>query len=226
MSKHKSFKDLSQTEKRKLWRFYAQRTAKRRKLEKDVARFTTMLQINRGATISRSNLRLINIELRKIVKLPYNWTDEDLRRARETLNILSKRYLEQPFYALPDNQATVMTEIKAMLDSTKLSTKARVDILYKLLKSEVTELYLHPKYEPKPTAENALLYLTQEMGHAVPSWFNKALINLIRRNYKNEDYKKIVKDLRKAIQVDHMNENSNADLQAALDKETEGDIML
>ena len=219
MEKYIKFRDLPQEEKRKRWHYYNKRAAKRKQFEKDVAKFTTTLQTSRSSTLNRNHLALINMELRKMVKLPYNWTDEDLQRAREMLNKLSKKYLQKPFYVLPEDQTSVMREVKNLLDSTKLDTKTRVNILYELLKSEVAELYLHPDGEPEPTAENALLYLTQDMGHAVPPWFNKALIALIRRNYKNEDYLKITKELRQAIQLDHMKETDGAVLQAALEKE-------
>ena len=212
------FKDMSDEEKKKYWREHTKRSAKRNRLKKEIAEFATTLQTRRGYGLDKKAIMLVNDQLKEIVNLRYKWTDKDLERARRTLNELSKKYLQQPFYKIPSDKATVMTECLSILDKTDMDTAARVDVLYDLLQREVQKLYLHGADNMDGTPKNALLFLTQDMQYTMPQWFHKALIKLLEEKYKGKDFTEFMKEIRNTMQMDRMHRNFKTDAQAALDK--------
>lgn len=217
------FKDMTDEEKKKYWIEHNKRSRNLRKLKNEVAQFVTLLQSRRGANMNEKAMLLVNMELREVYPLKPGWKNKDLERARKTIDKLSRKYLNQPFYKIPNDKATVMTECLGVLDKTKLDTQARVDVLYELLRLEAEKLYLHEGDAQDPTAHNALLFLTQDLKDTVPAWFNKALFNLIKEKYGNRDYRQVMKDLRTALQTDFMDRNVAQRMQAAIDEESRGD---
>ena len=212
------FKDMTNEEKKKYWIEHKKRSAKRRRLKNEIAEFTTTLQTRRGYGLDKKAIILVNEQLRQIVNLPYKWTDKDLERARRTLNELSKKYLQHPFYKISSDKATVMTECLSILDKTDMDTAARVDVLYDLLQMEVQKLYLHGADNMDGTPKNALLFLTQDMQYTIPQWFHKALIELLEEKYKGRDFTEFMKEIRNKMQMDKMHRSFKATAQAALDK--------
>lgn len=213
------FKDMTDEEKKKYWIEHNKRSIKRRRLKNEIAEFATTLQTRRGYGLDKKAIMLVNDQLKEIVNLRYKWTDKDLERARRTLNELSKKYLQQPFYKIPSDKATVMTECLSILDKTDMDTAARVDVLYDLLQMEVQKLYLHGADSMEPTPKNALLFLTQDMQYTMPQWFHKALIKLLEEKYKGKDFTEFMKEIRNTMQMDRMHRNFKTDAQAAIARE-------
>ena len=210
---------MTDEEKKKYWIEHKKRSAKRRRLKNEIAEFATTLQTRRGYALDKKAIILVNDQLKEIVNLRYKWTDKDLERARRTLNELSKKYLQQPFYKIPSDKATVMTECLSILDKTEMDTAARVDVLYDLLQMEVQKLYLHGADSMEPTPKNALLFLTQDMQYTMPQWFHKALIKLLEEKYKGKDFTEFMKEIRNQMQMDKMHRSFKSTADAALARE-------
>ena len=213
------FKDMTDEEKKKYWIEHNKRSIKRRRLKNEIAEFATTLQTRRGYGLDKKAIMLVNDQLKEIVNLRYKWTDKDLERARRILNELSKKYLQQPFYKIPSDKATVMTECLSILDKTDMDTAARVDVLYDLLQMEVQKLYLHGADSMEPTPKNALLFLTQDMQYTMPQWFHKALIKLLEEKYKGKDFTEFMKEIRNQMQMDKMHRSFKSTANEAIARE-------
>lgn len=205
MATSQRFANMSQEDKRRYWNIYNHRARKRRKFNKEIAKFIKALENQQENKPDEQTMLLINEELKQIAKLPRNWTDNDLERAKRSLDSLSKQYLNHPFYKLSSDEALIMTECLAVLDNTDMDTRARVNVLYNLLRQEVQKLFLHEMDKQAPTPQNALLFLTQDLSYSVPGWFNQALLELLEEKYQGEDFNDFLRDLRYKMQTDKKN---------------------
>lgn len=205
MATSQRFANMSQEDKRRYWNIYNHRARKRRKFNKEIAKFIKTLESQQENRPDEQTMLLINEELEQIAKLPRNWTDNDLERAKRSLDSLSKQYLNHPFYKLSSDEALIMTECLAVLDNTDMDTRARVNVLYNLLRQEVQKLFLHEMDKQPPTPQNALLFLTQDLSYSVPGWFNQALLELLEEKYRGEDFNDFLRDLRYKMQTDKKN---------------------
>lgn len=205
MATSQRFANMSQEDKRRYWNIYNHRARKRRKFNKEIAKFIKVLESQQENKPDEQTMLLINEELKQIAKLPRNWTDNDLERAKRSLDSLSKQYLNHPFYKLSSDEALIMTECLAVLDNTDMDTRARVNVLYNLLRQEVQKLFLHEMDKQAPTPQNALLFLTQDLSYSVPGWFNQALLELLEEKYQGEDFNDFLRDLRYKMQTDKKN---------------------
>lgn len=205
MATSQRFANMSPEDKRRYWNIYNQRARQKRQLNREIAKFVKILQSQQENSPDENTMLLINEELKQIAQLPRNWTDKDLERAKQSLDNLSKKYLNHPFYKLSSDETLIMRECLAVLDNTDMDTKARVNVLYNLLRQEVQKLYLHEIDKLPPTPQNALLFLTQDLSYSVPGWFNQALLELLEEKYRGEDFNDFLRDLRYRMQTDKKN---------------------
>lgn len=205
MATSQRFANMSQEDKRRYWNIYNHRARKKHKFDKEIDKFIKTLESQQENKLDEQTMLLINEELKQIAKLPRNWTDNDLERAKRSLDSLSKQYLNHPFYKLSSDEALIMTECLAVLDNTDMDTRARVNVLYNLLRQEVQKLFLHEMDKQAPTPQNALLFLTQDLSYSVPGWFNQALLELLEEKYRGEDFNDFLRDLRYKMQTDKKN---------------------
>lgn len=179
------------------------RYQKRKKLKTAAAKFISELQRRRGNTIDRRTMSGINVELNNILKLRYRWTDEDWKRSMNALQSLEKKYLGMAYTNIPEDELAMTDFLQSRLDGSKLNTEQKLNVLFNLWHKVGQELALQNPEELAPTKEHLLLLMTQDLKRALPSWWEKALIELIKENFAGSDTPRFAQQLRNELIEKH-----------------------
>ena len=175
------------------------RYQKRKKLKTAAAKFISNLQLRRGNTIDRRTMSEINVHLTNILKLRHNWTDEDWKRAMNALQSLEKKYLGRAYTNLPEDELSMTDFLQSRLNGSKLGGEQKLRVLLNLWNNVGQELALQNPEEMTPTREHLLLLLTQNLKTALPSWWEKAVLDLIKENFAGKDRMRFARTLRQEL---------------------------
>lgn len=181
------------------------RYQKRKKLKTAAAKFISELQRRRGNTIDRRTMSGINVELNNILKLRYRWTEDDWKRSMNALQSLEKKYLGMAYTNIPEDELAMTDFLQSRLDGSKLNTEQKVNVLFNLWHKVGQELALQNPEELAPTREHLLLLMTQDLKRALPSWWEKALMELIKENFAGSDTPRFAQQLRNELIEKHFN---------------------
>jgi len=113
------------------------RYEKRKKLKLAVANFCNKLQTSRGTQVDNSTMIHINIYVRKLLKLPYRWTDKDLRQAYESLDRLERKYLHAPYSKVPKDEGALEETVAKFFDKSNVSDEAKFRIALHILQDQI-----------------------------------------------------------------------------------------
>ena len=194
------------------------RYRKRRKLKDAVADFLNRLHLYTANHLDKTTLSMIEVDLRHILKLPYNWTDNDLTLAFNALQKLEKKYLGLPRSGIPKNRATLENKLTTLITQSKLSSEERLTAVLSVLDNIATEL-LTKADELEPTRNHTIMLLSQTLDNAVPSWFEDAFIELLAEKYTGDNLVRVMLKLHKVLTDKRIEENSLTRLERVLAEE-------
>lgn len=211
-------KDAAKEQQKEYWREHNKRRTQKQQLQMAAANFCNRILTSKANLIDRETMTRINLQVRKIIKLPYCWTNEDLLRAKNALAKLEEKYLNKRYSNLPENEGKTLSAVRNILDSSDLSNHSKAQILLTLLTDTVQELYLHEGNKIQPSPENALLFLTQDMKYHVPEWFDKEVIKLLQSKYGGSNTDRLMKKLQISILAKRSKEAAAREMQRIMEE--------
>ena len=179
---------------------YQARLYKKRRLMLKALKFIQWLYIHRPAGIRPAQIRHVHIRIAHILRLPYRWTEEDLKRAYNSLDLLMKEIYNA---RLGDFTGGYQDLLVAMLDTLQIynaSTEDRAEVVKELMFNVAVELNAVFGSKKPPVSEAMLLALA--VGKPpYPTWVINEMadfiINRFRQNESihicNELYDKLAK---------------------------------
>jgi len=212
---------LTEAEQKELARLRAintervRRYRQRRKLKDAVADFVNRLHLYTANHLDKNTLTGINIDLKHILKLRPNWTENDLELAYDALQTLERKYLGKPRSNIPDKKPAMQSKLIHLLFQSKLTDEEQLQVALGVLDSVAKKIVIKVDVL-SPSRENTLALLSQNLENGVPTWFDDAVIDLLAEKYTGDNLVRMLLKTRKVLTYKRIDEN---DLMRVVDDE-------
>ena len=202
---------------------YQTRLYKKRRLMLKALKFIQWLYIHRPAGIQPAQIRHVHIRIAHILRLPYRWDDEDLKRAYTSLDVLMKEIYKAK---QGEFQGGYQDLLVAMLDTLQVynaSTEDRAAVVAELMFNVAVEL--NAVYgNKKPPVKEAVLFALAVGKPPYPTWIVKEMadfiINSFRQNESVHICNELYEKLAKAI------ESQDKDIMSGFEEDTTDEMVI
>ena len=173
---------------------YQNRLYKKRRLMLKALKFIQWIYMHRPVNIQPAHLRHLHMRIAHILRLPYRWTDEDMRRAHNSLNRLMKEIYNAKVGDLTGGYQDLLV---AMLDTLQIynaTTEDRAEVIKELMFSIAVEL--SAAYgEKKPPVGNAMLLALAAGKPPYPKWVVKEMAGYLMEHFRQSECIRICNEL-------------------------------
>ena len=165
---------------------YQSRLYKKRQLVYKAFKFIQWLYMHRPAGIQPAHLRHVHARIAHILRLPYNWDEDDLKRAHAALDLLMKEIYNTK---MNDFSGGYQDLLVAMLDTLQIyraSTEDRANVVAELMFNIAVEL--HGVYgENKPGVRQPMLMALAVEKPPYPRWVVEEMADFILSHFRQSE---------------------------------------
>ncbi|MDO4802352.1 MAG: hypothetical protein Q4A15_09320 [Prevotellaceae bacterium] len=202
---------------------YQTRLYKKRRLMLKALKFIQWLYIHRPAGIQPAQIRHVHIRIAHILRLPYRWDDEDLKRAYTSLDVLMKEIYKAKQGEFQGGYQDLLVALLDTLQIYKASTEDRANAVAELMFNVAVEL--NAIYgNKKPPVNEAVLFALAVGKPPYPTWIVKEMadfiINSFRQNESIRICNELYEKLAKAI------ESQDKDTMSSFEEDTTDEMVI
>ena len=165
---------------------YQARMYKKRRLLLKALRFIQWLYIHRPAGIQPAQIRHVHIRIAHILRLPYRWDDDDLKRAHQSLELLMKEIYNAKMGEFSGGYQDLLVALLDTLQIYNASTEDRANAIAELMFNIAVEL--HAVYgERKPDVSEPMLMALATDRPPYPRWVVDEMADFILSRFRQNE---------------------------------------
>lgn len=165
---------------------YQARMYKKRRLLLKALRFIQWLYIHRPAGIQPAQIRHVHIRIAHILRLPYRWDDDDLKRAHQSLELLMKEIYNAKMGEFSGGYQDLLVALLDTLQIYNASTEDRANAIAELMFNVAVEL--HAVYgERKPDVSEPMLMALATDKPPYPRWVIDEMADFILSRFRQNE---------------------------------------
>ena len=165
---------------------YQARLYKKRRLLLKALKFIQWLYIHRPAGIQPAQIRSVHIRIAHILRLPYRWDEEDLRRAHTALEVLMKEIYNAKPGTFTGGYQDLLVAMVDMLQTYNATPDDRARVVSELMFNVAVELSAIYGNKKPPVSEALLLALA--VGKPpYPTWVVNEMANFIIERFRQNE---------------------------------------
>ena len=165
---------------------YQARMYKKRRLLLKALRFIQWLYIHRPAGIQPAQIRHVHIRIAHILRLPYRWDDDDLKRAHQSLELLMKEIYNAKMGEFSGGYQDLLVALLDTLQIYNASTEDRANAIAELMFNVAVEL--HAVYgERKPDVSEPMLMALATDKPPYPRWVVDEMADFILSRFRQNE---------------------------------------
>ena len=165
---------------------YQARMYKKRRLLLKALKFIQWLYIHRPAGIQPAQIRHVHIRIAHILRLPYRWDDDDLKRAHQSLELLMKEIYNAKMGEFSGGYQDLLVALLDTLQIYNASTEDRANAIAELMFNIAVEL--HAVYgERKPDVSEPMLMALATDKPPYPRWVVDEMADFILSRFRQNE---------------------------------------
>lgn len=174
------------TEEKKRNVMYQLRLYKKRSLWIKALKFIQWLNVHRPAGIQQTQIRHIHLRVAHIMRLPYRWDDEDLKRAYVALDTLTKKYYNATGDVFHGGYQDLLVDLLDTLQLYPVTTEERADAMMEVLFNTAVEI--NAIYgEKRPEVLDPMLMALALGKPPYPKWAVNEMADYILRHFRQHE---------------------------------------
>ena len=169
-------------------RVYQRRYKLKRKLSLRVLEFMERINTHLPPGVEYKDIRMFNIKVNHILRLPYRWTDEDLARAHKALDLLESDTYGDAYQTFTPEYEELLRAVMGVFNNYGGTTEERARVTFEVMRMIGTELA--GKYgEKKPDVKGVMCLALASGMTPCTEWVKKDLAQFITDNFSDEEKK-------------------------------------
>lgn len=165
---------------------YQMRRYKKRSLWIKALRFIQWLNIHRPAGVQQAQIRHIHIRIAHIMRLPYRWNDDDLKRAYVALDKLTKQYYNATGDKFQGGYQDLLVDMMDTLQLYPATPEERAEVVTELMFNIAVEL--NAAYGDKQPFVTEPELMTLALGKPpYPKWLVDEMADFILRHFRQNE---------------------------------------